>query len=58
MRVPHRRRQVALLAALTLLALAGCARSNLARVTGRVVENGVPVQLGPGESIQIRWRPS
>jgi hypothetical protein len=53
MRFPHRPRASALLPALALLALAGCSGSNLARVTGRVVENGAPVQLGPGESIQI-----
>ena len=53
MRFPLRPRASSLLRALALLALAGCSGSNLARVTGRVVENGAPVQLGPGESVQI-----
>jgi hypothetical protein len=44
---------LALLSALALVALAGCGGSNLARVTGQVVENGAPVQLSPGESVQI-----
>ncbi len=43
----------ALLIGLAVLAPAGCARSDLARVTGQVVANGSPVQLGQGESVQI-----
>jgi hypothetical protein len=31
----------------------GCGGADLARVTGQVVENGAPVQLGPNESVQI-----
>jgi hypothetical protein len=43
--------QVAVLALLVAL-LTGCS-DNLVRVTGKVVENGEPVQLASGESIQI-----
>ncbi|HEY1379156.1 MAG TPA: hypothetical protein VGF55_20305 [Gemmataceae bacterium] len=53
MPVPDRLKPVALLATLALLGPAGCAGSNLARVTGQVVANGVPVQLDQGESVQI-----
>lgn len=52
MRARHRN-LLALFAAAALLAPAGCGRSDLARVTGQVVQNGAPVQLGPGESVQI-----
>ena len=37
---------------LTVLS-AGCGNENLVRVTGQVVENGAPVQLATGESVQI-----
>ena len=38
----------------TLAAIAsGCGGENLVRVTGQVVENGEPVRLAAGESVQI-----
>lgn len=40
---------LAVLAALTT----GCGGDNLVRVTGQVVENGEPVRLATGESLQI-----
>ena len=42
-------------AALTALAalLTGCGGDNLVRVTGQVVENGAPVQLSEGQSVQV-----
>lgn len=41
--------------ALAVLALlpTGCGNENLVRVTGQVVDNGEPVRLGAGESVQI-----
>jgi hypothetical protein len=38
--------------ALAVLALSGCG-GNLARISGQVVENGAPVQLTDGETVQI-----
>jgi hypothetical protein len=47
--VPH---LSAAVIALAVSALPGCG-SDLARVTGRVVENGEPVRLADGETVQI-----
>jgi hypothetical protein len=45
-------RLCAVFLALAVSALPGCG-NNLARVTGQVVENGQPVQLTGGETVQI-----
>jgi hypothetical protein len=46
---------LALLSALAMVVLSGCGNRQLVRVTGQVVENGVPRHLDPGESVQIEF---
>lgn len=48
--------RVPVFAVLTAALLGGCGGGNLVRVTGQVVENGEPVRLADGESVQIDFQ--
>jgi hypothetical protein len=45
-----------LLAVLAAALLTGCGDRGLVRVTGQVVENGEPVRLSDGESVQVDFQ--